>query len=180
MAKRTDVALWNQVAGMLSLERRLETSLRRQEETRTLSPEIGSQLGSIRGNVLRHIRRLEGLAGWPGSSKVAERESPELAAGEPFQRELAEDLALISQTAGGYLMMLTAARGLGETGLAELAEQHLRDHTEGVVRILGIIPLVVAQSLREEGAVLRVEAVPSVARTVAEIWRSQVEPLASM
>jgi hypothetical protein len=180
MAKRTDAALWNQVAGMLSLEQRLETSLRRQEETRKLSPEISSQLGSIRGNVLRHIRRLEGLTGWPGSSNVAERESPGLQAGEPLQRDLAEDLALISQTAAGYLIMLTAARALGETGLAELAEQHLRDHTEGVVRILGIVPLVVVQSLREEGASVRVEAVPSVAQTVSEIWRSQVEPLASM
>jgi hypothetical protein len=49
-----------------------------------------------------------------------------------------------------------------------------------VVRILGIVPLVVVQSLREEGASVRVEAVPSVAQTVSEIWRSQVEPLASM
>jgi hypothetical protein len=77
-------------------------------------------------------------------------------------------------------MLLTAARALDDSALAELAEQHLRDYTEGAVRILGVIPLVVVQSLREEGAAVRVEAVPSVARTVAEIWRSQVEPLASM
>lgn len=77
-------------------------------------------------------------------------------------------------------MLLTAARALGETELAELAEQHLRDYAEGVVRILGVIPLVVVQSLREGGAEVRAEAVPSVTRTVAEIWGSQVEPLASM
>ena len=77
-------------------------------------------------------------------------------------------------------MMLTAARALEETELAELAERHLRDHTEGAIRILGVIPLVVVQSLREEGTEVRAEAVPSVARTVAEIWRGQVEPLALM
>jgi len=77
-------------------------------------------------------------------------------------------------------MLLTAARALDESALAELAEQHLRDHTEAAIRILGVIPLAVVQSLREEGATIREEAVPSVSRTVAEIWRNQVEPLAAM
>lgn len=77
-------------------------------------------------------------------------------------------------------MLLTAVRALDESDLAELAEQHLRDCTEGGVRILGVIPLVVVQSLREEGVVVRAEVVPSVARTVAEIWGSHVEPLATM
>lgn len=180
MAKRTDAALWNQVAGMLSLEQRLENSLRWQEETRKHSPQINSQLGSIRGNALRHIRHLKELCGWPGGGDGAGFQSPGMEEGEALQHELPEDLALISLTAGGYLMLLTAARALDETELAELAELHLRDHTEGAIRILGVIPLVVVQSLREEGAEVRAEAVPSVARTVAEIWRSQVEPSALM
>jgi hypothetical protein len=179
MSMRSDASLWNQVAGMLSLEQHLEISIRRQEETRKQSPEVSSQLGSIRGNALRHIRRLEGLDGWPPAREVVGPESPpELA--EPLRRDLPEDLALISRAAAGYLVLLTAARALDEPELAELAELHLRDYTEGAVRILGVIPLVVAQSLREEGAVVREEAVPSVTRTVADIWRSQVEPLASM
>jgi hypothetical protein len=180
MAKRSEAALWNQVAGMISLERRLESSLRRTEETRRHAPEISSQLGSIRGNALRHIRRLEELARWPGPQEFPKPESAAPEEGEPLSRDLPEDLGLIGRTAGGYLMLLTAARALDDSELAELAEQHLRDYTEGAVRILGVIPLVVVQSLREEGAAVRVEAVPSVARTVAEIWRSQVEPLASM
>lgn len=69
---------------------------------------------------------------------------------------------------------------LGESDPAELAEQQLRKYTEAAVRILGLIPLVVVQSLREDGAPVREETVLSVARTVAEIWRRQVEPLASM
>jgi|GEM_PF-2530739 len=177
MDPRSDTAIWNQVAGMLSLEHRLENSLRWQEETRKHSPEISSQLGSIRGNALRHIRRLEGLTGWPGPRDVGEPGSADPDAVEPVQHELPEDLALISLTAGGYLMLLTAARALDQSDLAELAEQHLRDYTEGAVRILAVIPFVVVQSLREEGKPVREEAVPSVARTVAEIWRSQVEPL---
>lgn len=179
MAKRSDATVWNQVAGMLSLEQRLETSLGR-GETRSHGPEISSQLGSIRGNALRHIRRLEEISGWSGGEECREPESSGLEDVEPLQRDLREDLALVSSTAGGYLMLLTAARALGETELAELAEQHLRDYAEGVVRILGVIPLVVVQSLREGGAEVRAEAVPSVTRTVAEIWGSQVEPLASM
>ena len=176
MAKRSEEALWNQVAGMLSLEQRLENSLRWQEATRKHSPEITSQLGAIRANALRHIRRLKELSGWPEVREGAELQSPGTQEGESLQHELPEDLALISLTAGGYLMLLTAARALDETELAELAELHLRDHTEGATRILGVIPLVVVQSLRAEGAEVRAEAVPSVARTVAEIWRSQVEP----
>src|SRR5688572_31588220 len=70
----SDTAIWNQVAGMLSLEHRLENSLQWQEETRKHSPEISSQLGSIRGNALRHIRRLEGLTGWPGPRDVRSEE----------------------------------------------------------------------------------------------------------
>lgn len=182
MANRSDEALWNQVAGMLSLEQRLENSLRWQEETRNHSPGINSQLGSIRGNALRHIRCLKELSGWPGGRDGAVVQPPGVKEkeGESVRHELPEDLGLISLTAGGYLMLLTAARALDETELAELAERHLRDHTEGAIRILGVIPLVVVQSLREEGTEVRAEAVPSVARTVAEIWRSQVEPLALM
>ena len=178
MDKRSHEALWNQVAGMLSLEQRLENSLRWQEETREHSPEINSQLGSIRGNALRHIRRLKELNGWPGGRDGAGFQSSGMEEGETLQHDLAEDLALISLTAAGYLMLLTAARALDEAELAELAERHLRDHTEGAIRILEVIPLVVVKSLREKGAEVRTKAVPSVARTVAEIWRSQVEPLA--
>jgi len=182
MPKRSEAALWNQVAGMLTLEQRLENSLRWQEETRNHSPGINSQLGSIRGNALRHIRCLKELRGWPGGRDGTGVQPPgeKEKVGESIRHELPEDLALISLTAGGYLMLLTAARALDETELAELAERHLRDHTEGAIRILGVIPLVVVESLREEGTEVRAEAVPSVARTVAEIWRSQVEPLASM
>jgi hypothetical protein len=180
MAKPSGEALWNQVAGMLSLELRLENTLRWQEETQKHSPEINSQLGAIRGNALRHIRRLKELSGWPEGRDGAGFPSPGTEAGESLQHELPEDLALISLTAGGYLMLLTAARALDETELAELAERHLRDHTEGAIRILGVIPLVVVRSLQEEGAEVRTEAVPSVTRTVAEIWRSQLEPLALM
>lgn len=180
MAKRSDTGLWNRLAEMRSLEQRVETSLRRQEETRRHTPEISAQLGSIRGNALRHLRRLEEFTGWPGPEESPAPEWPGPEEGEPLQRDLGEDLALVSRTAGGYLMLLTAARALEESDLAELAEQHLRDYTEGAVRILGVIPLVVVQSLRAEGAAVRVETVPSVARTAAEIWRSQVEPLASM
>ena len=179
MAKRTDTGLWNQVGEIRSLEQRVETSLRRQEETTRPTPEISSQLGSIRANALRHLRRLEELTDWPGGTEFPEPQWPGPEAGEPVQRDLGEDLALISRAAGGYLMLLTAARALGESDLADLAEQHLRDYTEGAVRILEVIPLVVVQSLREEGAPVREGAVPSVARTVAEIWRSQVEPLDS-
>ena len=180
MAKRNDTGLWNRLAEMRRLEQRVETSLRRQEETRRHTPEISAQLGSIRGNALRHLRRLEEFTGWPGPEESPAPEWPGPEEGEPLQRDLGEDLALVSRTAGGYLMLLTAARALEESDLAELAEQHLRDYTEGAVRILGVIPLVVVQSLRAEGAAVRVETVPSVARTAAEIWRSQVEPLASM
>jgi hypothetical protein len=180
MAKRSDAALWHQVAEILSLEYRLEDSLRQQEETRKHSPEISSQLGTIRGNALRHIRRLEEFAGEPGTREVEEPESPGLDGDQPLQRDLREDFGLISMTGGGYLMLLTAARALDEPGLAELAERHLRDYTEGAVRILGVIPLAVVQSLGEEGVTVRVDAIPSVARTVAEIWRSQIEPLAAM
>lgn len=180
MAKRSDAGLWHQVAGVLSLEYRLEASLRQQEETRKHSPEISSQLGTIRGNALRHIRRLEELADEPEPREVAEPGPPGPEEDHPLQRDLREDLGLISMTAGGYLMLLTAARALDETELAELAERHLRDYTEGAVRILGVIPLVVVQSLAEEGVGVRVDAVPSVARTVEEIWRSQIEPLAAM
>ncbi|HJR36480.1 MAG TPA: hypothetical protein VJ817_16100 [Gemmatimonadales bacterium] len=179
MAKRSGTALWNQVAGMLSLEQRLETSLRR-GETRSHGPEISSQLGSIRGNALRHIRRLEEISGCSGVEEFPEPESSGLEEAQPLPRDLREDLALVSGTAGGYLMLLTAARALDETELAELAEQHLRDYAEGAVRILGVIPIVVVQSLRDGGAEVRAEAVPSVTRTVAEIWGSQVEPLTSM
>lgn len=180
MAKRSGEALWDQVAGMLSLEQRLENSLRWQEETRKHSPEINAQLGAIRGNALRHIRRLKELSGWPRGGNGAGFQSPGMEEGESLHHELPEDLALIGLTAGGYLMLLTAARALDETELAELAEGHLRDHTEATIRILGVIPLVVVQSLREGGAEVRTEAVHSVARTVAEIWRSQFEPLALM
>ena len=179
MANRSDAALWNQVAGMLSLEQRLENSLRWQEETQKHSAGINSQLGSIRANALRHIRCLKELRGWPDWLDDGVQ-SPGVKGGEPVQHGLPEDLALISLTAGGYLMLLTSARALDEIELAELAERHLRDHTEGAIRILGVIPHVAVQSLREEGAEVRAEAVPSVARTVAEIWRSQVEPLALM
>jgi hypothetical protein len=176
----SDAALCNQVACLLRLEERLETSLRQQEETRSHAPEIGSQLGLIRGNALRHIRQLGGLLQVTGSLNPAEPESVEPEDGDPIQRDLREDFGLISVIAGGCLMLLTAARALDEPDLAELAEQHLRDHTEAAVRILGVIPLAVVQSLREEGAAIREEAVHSVSRTVAEIWRSQVEPLAAM
>lgn len=180
MPNQSDAALWTQLTEMLTLEHRIETSLRRQEKVRRHDPAITSQLGAIRGSTLRHIRKLQETAEWPGGAAEVDTDPSCASASDSVSHELQEDFAAIAKAAAGYVMLLTAARVLHDAAVADLAERHLRDYTEGAVRLLGVIPRTVAQSLREERATVGLEALPSVAHTIAEIWRSQNEPLSSM
>jgi hypothetical protein len=180
MPNPSAAVLWTQLVEMLKLEHRIETSLRRQENVRRYDPGITAQLGAIRGSTLRHIRKLQETAEWSVGPAGEDTDLTCAPPGESVPHELQEDFAAITNAAAGYVMLLTAARVLHDAAVADLAERHLRDYTEGAVRLLGVIPRAVAQSLQEECATVGLDALPSVAHTIAEIWRSQNEPLSAM
>src|ERR687889_2127649 len=70
---------------------------------------------------------------------------------EGISKSLRDDYAAFSLAAISYSMLHTTATALGDNRVASLAERHLRDHADAIMRINEIMPEVVIRELEKDG-----------------------------
>jgi ferritin-like metal-binding protein YciE len=139
---------------------------------------------TLEGHIAALEQRLKALGGSPTSPvKDAVSAAAGVAAGlynavrnEEASKSVRDDYTFVSHTAIAYLMLHTAAAGLGDRDTAVLAERGYRDAARMVMEIDRLMPGLVLEELRQDR--LQVADVSEACRTmVHDAWRRE-EPSA--
>jgi ferritin-like metal-binding protein YciE len=89
---------------------------------------------------------------------------------EGISKSLRDDYAAFSLAAISYSMLHTTATGLGDGRVASLAERHLREHADAIMRINEIMPEVVIRELEKDGHRADNTAVEATRQAVLRSW----------
>jgi len=95
----------------------------------------------------------------------------DLVRAEGISKGLRDDYAAFSLAAISYSMLHTTATALGDGRVASLAERHLRDHTDAIMRINEIMPEVVIRELEKDGHRADNAAVEATRQAVLRSWQ---------
>lgn len=182
-------AINSYVTDMLALEKHIQKAIAGQiEDLDEDDPGFVGELRSINATIERHIETLEALAerregsGQRVSDAVKRAASNILGAGaalvdfvrtESLPKNLRDDYTAISLACIGYVMLYTTATSLDDSEVASLAQAHLRDHTQGVMRLSDIIPGAVVRFLQKDGLPARSDVLGQVNHAIASAWRSE-------
>jgi ferritin-like metal-binding protein YciE len=90
---------------------------------------------------------------------------------EGISKGLRDNYAAFSLAAISYSMLHTTATALGDGRVASLAEQHLRDHADAIMRINEIMPGVVMRELEKDGHRADPAAVEATREAVLRAWQ---------
>jgi ferritin-like metal-binding protein YciE len=90
---------------------------------------------------------------------------------EGISKGLRDDYAAFSLAAISYSMLHTTATALGDSRVASLAERHLRDHADAIMRINEIMPGVVIRELEKDGHRADNAAVEATREAVLRSWQ---------
>ena len=91
---------------------------------------------------------------------------------EGISKGLRDDYAAFSLAAAiSYSMLHTTATALGDGRVASLAERHLRDHADAIMRINEIMPEVVIRELEKDGHRADNAAVEATRQAVLRSWQ---------
>jgi ferritin-like metal-binding protein YciE len=90
---------------------------------------------------------------------------------EGISKSLRDDYAAFSLAAISYSMLHTTATALGDSRVASLAERHLRDHADAIMRINEIMPGVVIRELEKDGHRADNSAVEATREAVLRSWQ---------
>jgi ferritin-like metal-binding protein YciE len=90
---------------------------------------------------------------------------------EGISKGLRDDYAAFSLAAISYSMLHTTATALGDSRVASLAERHLRDHADAIMRINEIMPEVVTRELENDGHRVDNAAVKATREAVLRSWQ---------
>jgi ferritin-like metal-binding protein YciE len=90
---------------------------------------------------------------------------------EGNSKGLRDDYAAFSLAAISYSMLHTTATALGDSRVASLAERHLRDHADAIMRINEIMPEVVTRELENDGHRVDNAAVKATREAVLRSWQ---------
>jgi len=92
---------------------------------------------------------------------------------EGISKGLRDDYAAFSLAAISYSMLHTTATALGDSRVTSLAERHLRDHADAVMRINEIMPAVVIRELENDGHHPDNAAVEATREAVLRSWQQR-------
>jgi ferritin-like metal-binding protein YciE len=90
---------------------------------------------------------------------------------EGISKSMRDDYAAFSLAAISYSMLHTTATGLGNGRVASLAERHLREHADAIMRINEIMPEVVIRELEKDGHRADNAAVEATRQAVLRSWQ---------
>ena len=92
---------------------------------------------------------------------------------EGISKGLRDDYAAFNLAAISYSMLHTTATALGDSRVASLAERHLRDHADAIMRINEIMPGVVIRELEKDGHRADNAAVEATRQAVLRAWQQR-------
>jgi ferritin-like metal-binding protein YciE len=92
---------------------------------------------------------------------------------EGISKGLRDDYAAFSLAAISYSMLHTTSTALGDSRVASLAERHLRDHADAIMRINEIMPGVVIRELEKDGHQVDSAAVEATREAVLRSWQQR-------
>ena len=92
---------------------------------------------------------------------------------EGISKGLRDDYAAFSLAAISYSMLHTTATALSDNRVASLAERHLRDHADAIMRINDIMPGVVIRELEKDGHRADNGAVDATLAAVRRSWQQR-------
>lgn len=92
---------------------------------------------------------------------------------EGISKGLRDDYAAFNLAAISYSMLHTTATALGDSRVASLAERHLRDHADAIMRINEIMPGVVMRELEKDGHRVDNAAVEATREAVLRSWQQR-------
>jgi ferritin-like metal-binding protein YciE len=92
---------------------------------------------------------------------------------EGISKGLRDDYAAFSLAAISYSMLHTTSTALGASRVASLAERHLRDHADAIMRINKIMPGVVIRELEKDGHQADSTAVEATGEAVLRSWQQR-------
>jgi ferritin-like metal-binding protein YciE len=92
---------------------------------------------------------------------------------EGISKGLRDDYAAFNLAAVSYSMLHTTATALGDSRVAALAERHLRDHADAIMRINDVMPGVVTRELEKDGHRADNAAVQATREAVLRSWQQR-------
>jgi ferritin-like metal-binding protein YciE len=184
VARDRNEAINSYITDMLALEDHIEKAVKGQLKDLKDYPEVIVALRDVHTKVEHHISDLRTLSdrrnvgGMVESVKRAGSAVAGVAAGvidlirtEGLPKNLRDDYTAFSLANIGYVMLHTTALAFEDQEVAELANQHLRDYTDAVIRLNNLIPAAVVRFLEQQGLPVRADIVSEVNENVAHAWK---------
>lgn len=149
-------------------------------------PEAQSAVMEFKQTLESHIGMLDRRMGELGGSTTSPvKEAASKVAGvvaglydktrtEAISKAVRDDYTFFSHCSVAYLMLHTTAKGLGDEQTASLAERGYRDCARMVIRVDRIMPELVLQELRQDGAQVK-DVAADCRRLVHDAWNREAE-----
>ncbi len=170
------------VGDMVALESHIEEALDRQLKEVTDDPVALAAVQEFHDTVKAHRDTLKALQQETGKtigSPITEAGAAlfgkaagiiDLIRTEGISKSLRDDYAAFNLAAISYSMLHTTATALGDQQVAMLAERHLKDHADALMRINEIMPGVVIRELEKDGHQANDTAVEATRTMVTRSW----------
>lgn len=173
------------VSDMLSVEKHIYQAIKRQSEDSDFQnfPQAHSFVTKVEGVLKQHINVLEShlkaLGGNPSAPvKDTVASALGIAAGvidkvrqnDKVSTDLRDDYTALNLAAISYTMLHTTGLAMQHQGTADLARDHLMQLTPLITRINEMIPNIVAQELRNEGATFGPEISNQAVQNTQKAW----------
>ena len=173
------------VGDMAALESHIEEALDRQLIEVKDDPEALAAVRGFHDMVKRHrdtLKAMEEETGKTIGTPIKEAGAAlfgkaagiiDLLRTEGISKGLRDNYAAFSLAAISYSMLHTTATALGDSRVASLAERHLRDHADAIMRINQIMPGVVIRELEKDGHRADNTAVEATREAVLRSWQQR-------
>ena len=183
VSEKHEKTIADYVGDMVALESHIEEALDRQLTETQDDPEAQAAVQHFHDMVKQHRDTLKQLQEQVGTTAG----NPIIAAGatllgkaagvidlvrtEGISKSLRDDYAAFSLAAISYSMLHTTATALGDGRVALVAERHLREHADAIMRINEIMPGVVHRELEKDGHRADNAAVAATREAVLRAWQ---------
>jgi ferritin-like metal-binding protein YciE len=173
------------VGDMAALESHIEEALDRQLREVKDDPVALAAVRNFHDMVKRHrdtLKEMEEKTGKTIGTPIKEAGAAlfgkaagiiDLLRTEGISKGLRDDYAAFSLAAISYSMLHTTATALVDSRVASLAERHLRDHADAIMRINEIMPGVVIRELEKDGHRADSAAVEATREAVLRSWQQR-------
>ena len=171
------------VGDMVALESHIEEALDRQLKETKDHPLANAAVQRFHDMVKHnrdHVKEYQGQIGTTGGNPIAAVGSAVLgkAAGvidmirsEGISKALRDDYTAFNLAAMGYTMLYTTSTAFGNTELASICEEHLRNYAKAIQELNQLVPSVVLDELAKDDHQVNPGVAGQVRSMVNEAWK---------